>query len=115
MSRRKYRDFEVFRSILVNDVWYWTKQQRKTHQEHLIYACAEVWNHPDLKRLTRYELGYLQGVNATIENEVSRGMDWKFPVNGEYLTWNEWREKYPNGNCAELKGQHLWPGTDKPW
>lgn len=113
-KRNKILRFEDFKARML-DVWYWTKQQKRSHHVHLGEMHARLYVHPDWQRLTRYERGYLKGIDDTLWGEVSRNMVWLFPVDGERLTWEMWRQRYPEGDPSTLQGKHYWPNSDREW
>lgn len=115
--KRKYLRFEDFQSR-IHDTWYWTKQHHWDHLKHISYINEQVWNHADFKRLTRYEQGYLHGMNGVFWNQVANAMQWRFDVgDGTLHTFDSWREAYPtlSAQTLENKGHHYWPNTTIRW
>ena len=87
-----------------------------SHDRQMEILTAELYNHPDWKRLTRYELGYLRGLMDAKQNELWNAVIWRLgPSSGPTRdVHTEWTEEM-SALCripGALYGGHFW--KDKP-
>lgn len=118
MSRKRILRVSDFQSR-IQSVFSETRAYQLTSDQQLARITERVYRHPDYSRLTRYERGYLRGVQDTLQTQLWQDVVWMLgPATGptrEALT--EWTEEM-SVLCrkpGELFGGHFWKGTDKTY
>ena len=114
-TRYNYNRFRAFR-IRVNDVFSRVHRFHLSHDEQLALLTKYVYEHPDYKRLTQYELGYLRGLIDTKQNEVWNAVIWRLgpstgPTRDAMSTWTDEMSTLCRIPGA-LYGGHFW--KDRP-
>jgi hypothetical protein len=92
---------------------------QSTHASMIEQIAEDVWNHPDFKRLTRYEVGYVRGFSDYRMRSIYSLLYFAYEIDGKVMTFDEWRTMNPGGNPAEVftnnNGNHYWKETTKPY
>ena len=83
-----------------------------THDKQVELMAESIYKHPDFKRLTRYEVGYLRGLQDAMQSALWQDVIWRLgpssgPVRDVHSEWTDEMSELSRTPGA-LYGGHFW-------
>lgn len=104
----------------VRDLFYWCRHGRWHFHKFLEQRSERILRHNSYKRLTRYNMEFVNGYMERMQEELDREMEWRVfvPSLGHVNSRTDEGRALMNGHWSECIGElgaNFWPGTNLVW